>query len=142
MASIGSITDLTMQGVIHPPRRRVSQFVRDGIAGSGYTRTKAHGTVSQVITHHTLEAEEIDPGGGDPPVVVTPKEKYITLRDAAYAIIGTVVTVVDAFGESFNNVVVQDCQVSEAVATLGTGGLYCAISWSLIAESNSEPPPE
>lgn len=140
MASIGSITNLTMQGVIHPPRRRVMQFIRDGVAGSGYTRTKAHGTISQVVTHHVLEGSETDPGDGDPPVIVTPAAEYATLRDAAYATIGTVVTVVDPFGETFNNVVVKECEVGEAFASLGSGGLYCSISWSLIAESNTEPP--
>lgn len=139
MTSIGSLTGLTMRGVIHPPKRRVAQYIRDGIDGSGYSRTKIHGVLSQVTTHHVLEATETAPG--PPPVVEPPTAKYTTLRNNAYALIGTVVTVVDAFGETFNNVVVQDCQVGEAMATVGGGGLYCSISWSLIAESNTEPPP-
>lgn len=135
MASIATLTDLSMRGLIHPPKRRVTQFIRDGIDGSGFSRTKLHGVPSQVTTHHTLVATETDPG--PPPVIQAPTEAYVILRDAAYALIGTVVTVVDAFGETFDNVVVQDCQVSEAVATVGSGGLYCSIAWVLIAEANT-----
>lgn len=134
MASIGTISDVSMQGVIHPPKSQVVQYIRDGVAGSGYAKTVAHGVVSQVITHHPLVGT-VDEG---PPEVVTPPTAiYATLRNTAYAMIGTVVTVVDAFGETFNNVVVVNCTVSEAQAAVGSAGLYCSISWELIAEANT-----
>ena len=133
MASVGTITGVSMQGVIHTPKSQVTQYIRDGIAGSGYTKTVTHGVISQVITHHPLVGT-VDEG---PPEVITPPATiYATLRNEAYALIGTVVTVVDAFGETFNNVVVKDCTVSQAVAATGSAGLYCSISWQLIAEAN------
>lgn len=137
MAAIASFTGISMQGVIHPPKRVVRQFVRDGVAGSGYTRSVAHGAVSNVVTHHLFDAVETSPG--PPPVISPAVDEYKTFRDAAYALIGTIVTVVDAFGETFNNVVVQDCTVSAANAVSGSNGLHASVAWVLIAEENTGP---
>ena len=128
MASIGSITNVEMQGIVHTPRAMATQYIRDGLAGSGFTTTAAHGIESKLITHHPLN---------DVPLGATAKEQYAILRDIAYAIIGTVVTVVDAFGETFNNVVVMTCQVGQAYAATGGADLYCSIEWTIIAEENT-----
>ena len=119
MASVGGISVSAWRGTLNGPRATVDVVTRPGIAGTGFLASAASAQESQVATdalHVSLAAAAAS-------------------RDACLALIGMVVTVIDALGTTWTDVLVVDCQADvRAIAGVAGNAALLSCRWRLIAE--------
>jgi hypothetical protein len=120
MASIGGVALDYWRGAIQRPRKRVEIHTRAGVAGVGYTVGAAIGVASDIATGK----------------LVASLSAAMTQVAAFEAMVGTVVTAVDAAGTSHALTLVTDCR-SEIRAVAGVAGMVAIVEthWQLTVEA-------
>lgn len=107
MSSIGGISQIAIKGPpLGPMGQMVEVFTRSGVDGVAARQLGLRPGINQPVS--VTDAEDSDD-------VQTLKAAYAAMR-------GTLVTVIDDHGETFDNVLVQDVRVDAQRAVAGGGG--------------------
>ncbi len=120
--NIGTFTPNTWRGTLQGPRKSIEIFQRAGVAGNGVVVGAAHGQESQVETVALCDSL------GD----------ATTLMDDIEAIIGTLVSVTDDAGRTFDLSAVLSAQ-SVVQSCKGVDGKTALVTtqWSILPGSST-----
>jgi hypothetical protein len=117
--AIGSLTPNAIRGTVQGEKKPVSVVTRAGVAGTGLLVGAAQATPYQLETDYYGTLAQCG-----------------TWRDSALAMVGTVVSITDAFGATWSDTAVLDIEF-RFITAKGLGGSNTTIlraTWTLVSE--------